>query len=102
MSVAPEILESPAFKSICAYWRSVPLSVHKRGKSWRKDPSGIALMVQQLIALGDVWAVIMAVGVEVGASGQSLRLFCRGLGPNGEIWPELRAELIKIGVRGVR
>lgn len=93
---------SPAFKSICAYVKSVPPHPVRRGRAWRNDPSGIALMVQQLISLGDVYAVTQAVGLELGMSGQPLRLFARGLGPSTDIWPELRAELTKIGVKWLR
>jgi hypothetical protein len=93
---------SPAFKSVCAYVSSVPMNVHGRGRAWRSDPSGIALMVQQIIAMGDTYAASNAIGQAVGISGQSLRLFCRGLSPSADVWKELRTELTKIGVSWLR
>lgn len=78
--------------------RSLPPHHGNRGRVWRSDPSGCALLVQHVLATEDHAATMRQIAERLGGMNyQTIRQLVHGHDASGMRWPDLRAALTSLG-----
>ena len=71
---------------------------HGRGRKWREDPTGCALLVQHVLATKDHTATMRKIAERLGGTNyKTIRQLIHGHDASGMRWPEIRAALTSLG-----
>ena len=90
---------SPVLPSILAFIESVPRPKNRtRGRDWRSDPRGVAIMVSLILGIEKGFAPCHFIATKAKMSASTLRNFIRGNDSSGQTWPALRKALAESGI----